>query len=291
MRSLINHSIQWARQRLGMKPLAQSVPELEQWLSGALGRAILAEEQQQIDSALSHLYGFHLLQMSISSQIDLSNASTIQHRFSLNPVASRVSNGGSRGSQTQAGGGLSRGLAEVEKIPLDRESVDVVLMHHVLEFTENPHQLLRETARIVIPKGYVVIVGFNPFSWFGVFKPFARIFSRSTHWRHHSLRLGRVIDWLRLLDFEPLSIDRGFCRWPIDHSKFIEKTQWAETLARKMRLPIGGFYVVVARKDVVGMTPIKPSWKKINPIETLVGVRPTTRVRESSTVKKQKQLH
>jgi hypothetical protein len=45
-------------------------------------------------------------------------------------------------------------------------------------------------------------------------------------------------------------------------------------------LPLGGFYVIVARKDVVGMTPIKPGWKKFNPIESLVGARPAARFGE-----------
>jgi len=145
-----------------------------------------------------------------------------------------------------------------------------VLLHHALEFSEHPHQLLRETERIVIPRGYTLIVSFNPFSWFGVWKSVARLATARKQWRHHSLRLGRVLDWLRLLDFEPVKIDHGFYRWPIDNAGVISKTQWMEKLFRLSKLPVGAYYVILARKDVVGVVPIRPTWKKFKPIEGLV---------------------
>ncbi|MGH1470091.1 MAG: class I SAM-dependent methyltransferase [Cellvibrionaceae bacterium] len=277
------------RNRFGVKPLAQTGDSLEQWLNGSFGQELLSEEKELVDRALTDLYGFHLMQLGISRHVDLTEASTINHRFAFTPsslIPSSLVPPNSLATSQLPPSPLEKASlekhkkplltaqADIEKIPLGSESIDVALLHHVLEFTENPHQLLRETARVIIPRGYVVIVGFNPFSWFGVFKQFGRWFTQKTHWRHHSLRLGRVLDWLTLLDFEPVSIEQGFYRWPIDHSSVMEKTRWYERVAKKTKLPMGGFYIIVARKDVVGMTPLKPSWKKFNPIESFVGSRP-----------------
>jgi len=105
------------KQRLAVKPLSDSIDELETWFTGPLGQTILADEQIQIDNAVADLYGFHLLQMSVNRDIDLSRNSTIQHRFSIAP------------SQKSQGETISA-LAEGERIPLESESVDVVMLHH-----------------------------------------------------------------------------------------------------------------------------------------------------------------
>ncbi|MGI1678124.1 MAG: class I SAM-dependent methyltransferase [Cellvibrionaceae bacterium] len=264
------------RNRFGVKPLSQTGESLEQWLNGSFGQELLSEEKELVDRALSDLYGFHLMQLGISRHVDFTEASTINHRFAFTPTSLKniLQYDPSSNISEKDKKPLLTAQADIEKIPLGSESIDVALLHHVLEFTENPHQLLRETARVIIPRGYVVIVGFNPFSWFGVFKQFGRWFTQKTQWRHHSLRLGRVVDWLALLDFEPVSIEQGFYRWPIDHPSVMEKTRWYERFAKKRKLPMGGFYIIVARKDVVGVTPLKPNWKKFNPIESFVGSRP-----------------
>ena len=245
------------RKRIAVDPLRESIDEVEAWFDSSLGQTVLEDEQQRIDKAVADLYGFHLLQMSVNRHVDLSRNSTIQHRFSLAPA-------------TNASSKKIAAVADGQKIPLESESVDVVMLHHTLEFSKHPHQLLRETERVIIPRGHVLIVSFNPFSWVGLWKLVAR-WGGASHWRHHSLRLGRVLDWLRLLDFEPVKVEHGFYRWPIDHSGVIKKTQWMERLFRATKLPFGGYYLILARKDVVGMTPIRPTWKKFKPIEGLVG--------------------
>jgi len=259
-----------SRQRFGVQPLADSVAPLETWWDGPVGQAVLAEEQPLIDRSLRHIYGFHLMQLAVSRRIDLTAASTINHRFALSPALAHADD---------EVGQLFAGRADLERIPLASETIDLAILHHVLEFSQNPHQMLRETARVLIPRGYVAVLCFNPFSWFGVFKQFGR-FSRRAQWRHHALRLGRVIDWLRLLDFEPVSVSHGFYRWPISHPAIMQSTRWMEAAGRSTRLPVGGFYFILARKDVVCVTPVKPSWKKFNPIEGLVGVQPSSRVVE-----------
>lgn len=245
------------RQRFAVEPLGDSIDDLESWFQSALGQTILADQQRHIDDLVADLYGFHMLQLGVNRDVDLTRNSTIQHRFSLAPAIKKDRE-------------LISAVSEGEKIPLESESVDVVLLHHTLEFSEHPHQLLRETERVVIPRGHVLIVSFNPFSWMGLWKSLAR-FGGSKQWRHHSLRLGRVLDWLRLLDFEPIKIQHGFYRWPIDHSGVIKKTRWMEKLFRATKLPFGGYYLILARKDVVAMMPIRPAWKKFKPMEGLVG--------------------
>ncbi|MCQ4062135.1 class I SAM-dependent methyltransferase, partial [Klebsiella pneumoniae] len=59
-------------------------------------------------------------------------------------------------------------FAEFEELPFESQSLDMIVLPHVLEFSEDPHQLLREVERVLMPEGRVVITGFNPMSLWGL---------------------------------------------------------------------------------------------------------------------------
>ncbi len=63
-------------------------------------------------------------------------------------------------------------LAEAENIPLASDSIDVVVLPHVFEYSNNPHRLLRELDRILIDDGHLVILGINRFSLWGLWYVF-----------------------------------------------------------------------------------------------------------------------
>ena len=48
------------------------------------------------------------------------------------------------------------------QLPLASQSMDLVVMPHVLEFSKDPHQILREAERVLMPEGQIIIAGFNP---------------------------------------------------------------------------------------------------------------------------------
>ena len=58
--------------------------------------------------------------------------------------------------------------AKCHELPIATQSIDLVLLPHVLEFAEEPHAVLREVDRVMMPEGRLVIVGFNPWSLWGM---------------------------------------------------------------------------------------------------------------------------
>ncbi|NOR69196.1 MAG: methyltransferase domain-containing protein [Methylomarinum sp.] len=86
-------------------------------------------------------------------------------------------------------------------LPIQSESVDLVLVPHLLEFDEYRFQTMREIERILKPEGEVVILSFNPLNiW--VFLQFLWDKKMSNTWRGHFISRTRIADWLRLLNFE-----------------------------------------------------------------------------------------
>ena len=228
--------------------------KLDAWLSSSLGQAFLASQQMHINPLIEGLFGYHLMQQSIGRRLNLCAASRIQHAFSLGPIAAGVDSP------------LEHIVSSLELLPLAAESIDLVLLHHVLEYSQDPHQLLREASRVIVKRGHLVVVGFNPVSFYGLYQWMLGRLLPNSHWRHHRLYLSRLKDWLRLIDFEVVSLSYGFYRPPIHHVGIMRKIMWLERLGAWVNFPFGGYYVLVARKDIIPVTPIKPSWGRSSSI-------------------------
>ena len=91
--------------------------------------------------------------------------------------------------------------ADPFQLPLASQSVDLVVLPHVLEGHEHPHEVLRETERVLMPEGQVVISGFNPGSLWRLRQMFSGR-HREAPWDLKFIGLLRLRDWLRVLGFE-----------------------------------------------------------------------------------------
>ena len=237
---------QW-RKRFGVLPLKNSLRPVSDWFASPLGQMLIDKEQDCINTEVRDLFGYHLLQLSVVEHLDLTQASRISHRFALYPHAAEQP--------------IITGVADFTHLPLPPNSIDLVLLHHILDYSPRPHQVLREAASTLISQGHLIVIGFNPWSLLGFWRWLVRFFSDAPQWRQQSLRLGRLLDWLAVLDFEPVSVRQGFFYPPCEKPGVTKYLQWMERWGKRLCLPWGGFYVIVARKDSLALTPIKPQWQ------------------------------
>lgn len=247
------------KKRFGVLPLRASIADLSDWFETPLGQSLLREEQGAIDDALQCVFGYHQLQIGVSGRLDLLGESRISHRFILH-------------TRPEFNPRLSA-LVDFNHLPLPAETMDSILLHHVLDFSQSPHHLLREAARVLIPRGHLIIVGFNPWSLWGVCASVLRLFTSRPRWRFQYLRIGRLLDWLTLVDMEAIDIYQGFYRPPLPQEKAIKYLHWMDRWGKRLRLACGGFYVIVARKDHLTLTPIKPTWQQYRPLRGLAVTR------------------
>ncbi len=235
---------------------------LEHWLNSCLGQALLKKQQAFLDEKLSCLFGFHLMQLSISRNVRFYDGSAIKHKFALSPLP--------EAHQEVAA------FSELDSLPIETESVDVALLHHVLEFSNNPHQLLREASRAIVPSGHILIVGYNPWSLVGCWSKLAG-YRRNSIWQNHLLSARRLVDWLTLLDFTVNDVNYLFFAPPVNSPGTLSRCEHLERGGRRWNLPVGGCYVIHAIKEVVTATPIRPFWhKREKSIVNIPFVKPTT---------------
>ncbi|NRB41370.1 MAG: methyltransferase domain-containing protein [Pseudomonadales bacterium] len=218
-------------------PLKQSIPVVERWFAMPLGRAVLAAQKQCLSKILNGLYGSQALQLSMLREPSFKTLDCAAP-WAMGPMP----------------GGVIDVLCDDEQLPVATQSMDIAVVHHYLEYSHNPHYLLKELTRVIMPSGYIVIVGFNPYSFLGVRSIFGR-FQHQGIWHNHPISAKRIADWLKLLDFTVTDVQYGFYQPPINAfvqheiikriGRFLNRRQW----------PFGGFYVVVAKKQISPLTP------------------------------------
>lgn len=150
-------------------------------------------------------------------------------------------------------------------LPLASGSLDAVVMPHSLELMPDPHRLLREVNRVLSDRGQVLLLGFNPY---GPWSLGQRLRLRGSGYpaADRLIALGRVRDWLQLLDFEVTEMRRfgpGFPWLPRSGVSL------PATAAYWLISGLAPAYLVTARKRVVPIRPIPNRWRVRRP--ALVG--------------------
>jgi hypothetical protein len=116
--------------------------------------------------------------------------------------------------------------------------------------------VLREAERSLIPDGHLVIIGFNPWSLWGV-RRLLSWRSQEMPWNARFLSMNRIKDWLSLLGFDTLHCRYLFQRPPIRNSRMLGRLQFLEPTHGNDRMLLAGAYILVARKRTVILTPLK----------------------------------
>ncbi len=222
---------------------------LSEWFATEQGGYVLAREQAYFDRTVSDIFGYNALQLGLP-----------EHNFlRSNRMPLRFSAGNQQGNDVR--------LCCTE-LPFDTASLDLVLVPHVLEFSENPHQILREVERVLMPEGSLVISGFNPRSLWGMRKALGGLHSRALGckqgypWNGHFITLPRLKDWLALLGFEVAGGRFAVYAPPFRKAKWLERYAFMEKAGDRWWAVSGGVYFLHAVKRVPGMRLIKPQWNE-----------------------------
>jgi SAM-dependent methyltransferase len=222
---------------------------VSEWIETPLGRYLIEHEQQFFDDAVADLFGYNALQLGMP-EVDLLRSSRIQMRCRVGPEP------------------IADLRADVRDLPIASNSVDLVLLPHVLEFNEHPHQILREVVRVLVPEGHVVIAGFNPFSLWGWRRRFHR--GDDYPWRGRFISLMRVKDWLALLGFEISGGRMSAYAPPSRQQKWLERFRFMEAAGDRWWPIAGGVYFLQAVKRVRGVRLIMPKWSdRLKPAKRL----------------------
>jgi SAM-dependent methyltransferase len=151
--------------------------------------------------------------------------------------------------------------ADCHQLPLASDSVDGMILPHTLDFAADPHQVLREVERVLIPEGKVLLSGFNPWSQWGLWRLLRLRSATIPPWCGHFFSGKRIQDWFSLLGFDLEEVVYLHYRPPVSNLSIMQRFAFMERLGEKVYPRFGSVYVILAVKREVTMTPLVTKWR------------------------------
>lgn len=271
--------------------------DLAQWFQTPVGRYLREWELRHCDQAVADCFGYHALQIGCES-LPLLRNSRVQHRWlagieapvpslaadhglqppadSLAPAADGESLGANRVALPEAPTGLPPDNAvplslvlDPVALPFPENSLDLVVLPHTLEASADPHVALREIARVLVPEGRLIVIGFNPLSLWGTQQKHSLVAQRMGGTAppfipdvDDLIGYQRLCDWLHLLNLEIDGGRFGCYRPGLMSEKWFDRLEWMEHAGDRWWPVLGGVYFLEAVKRVRGVRMIQPRWKQ-----------------------------
>ena len=240
-----------------------------------------AWEQARLDELTADIFGFNAIQIGLP-QVDGLQANRMPHKWHsdsiLAPKAALAPGepaAASAAADPVASSMPSESLARLSapvpltvvhdfaELPFASQSLDLVVLPHILEFAAEPHQVLREVERVLIPEGQLIVCGFNPASLWGARQVAGRLSGAPFLPRDGEfISLPRLKDWLKLLNMEVSRGHFGCYAPPCTTETWLNRYAFMEQAGHRWWPYLGAVYMVQAIKRVKGMRLIGPVWKR-----------------------------
>lgn len=212
------------------------ISPFDDWLRSSRGRATRAVESVLLREALEDCFGWEFLQVGCwGGERELIAGARTRRQTVISSTISA-------GVDVQS---------RLTQLPIASDSVDAVLLPHTLEFETDPYSVLREVDRVMTGEGKLLVLGFHPWSLWGL-----RARATRGGWPPQLRRLiseRRLRDWLVLLGYDI-----------VETRRYLYESPWGQPVAEARSLHRGwynplpaGAYLMKARKRVYAVPPLR----------------------------------
>ena len=153
-------------------------------------------------------------------------------------------------------------------LPVQSDSIDMIILPHLLEFDTHRFQTMREVERVLKPEGLLVVLNFNPWS---LWVRYQYLWDKkmADSWGGHFISRSRILDWLKLLNFEAtVSSEFNMDSIKSKQGKFIANGHSFFSTAYAVK-------AIKRRYNIIPLTPVKnanPNLALVNSLNPLARI-------------------
>jgi len=226
--------------------------QAKKWFATDLGLSVYESEQKVVQSHLESCFGYNIVQLGSVNENSLIQSARIKRKFVLECSSECFENSSMR--------------SYFQQLAIKNNSIDTVVLHHTLEFENDPHAILRETERVLVPEGKLIIVLFNPFSLWGLWhvhltmKQLVKQKKPVLPSCGHLISQKRLKDWLSLLGFDYSKSHPALFRPPVNQLPILSHLKFMDKAGKRYWPNLAGSQCILATKRISTLTPIRPKW-------------------------------
>ena len=216
---------------------------IDEWYGSETGQYLFSQLEEKVSPLLATTFGYYSLQIGCAGMAaSLQQSCRVKHQFTLDDL-----------------GSAAKVKANPSMLPVATDSVDLVILMHHLSNTQQPHAVLREAFRILIPEGKLVIIDFNPMSLWGLRYLFQCWLER-VPFNGHFYTARRIHDWMQLLGFDQQMHSRVGYLPPIQKPSITRHLTWLEKGTKNCLPVLGALNLMVYTKNISPLTPVRHRW-------------------------------
>lgn len=205
---------------------------LNEWFSSPLGLSVAHEFIVQLEPLKEFLKGETLLQLGNCAENPWLNILDFKHKWVASPF------------EVNQHVDLECSL---HQLPLNRNSLDCVVVPLSLEAFGNSMSLIDEIDRVVKPMGYIVLLSLNPWSLWGVAIKLGLL--NCYHDRHVKMRTPFNLNRIFLQRGYRQCVLNNFCYIPpVNNQSVIKKLIFLDEVGKMIWPFPSGFYCYIAQK-------------------------------------------
>jgi SAM-dependent methyltransferase len=222
-----------------------------------LGQYLVDQVKSKLDAVLSTSFGYYAITVgSANVASELMQNCRIKHVFRM-------------------GEGDSSPDVKINNasLPVAADSTDMVVLIHALSQAQDPHAILREANRVLIPDGKLIIIDFNPVSFWGG-RHLLQAWLDDAPWAGHYYTARRLKDWTSLLGFEQQHHIKCAYILPFNFQNIISRSRIFSKFSERWLSFSSALNVLVFEKNTIPLTPVRNRWVKRQMLPARVA-RPT----------------
>jgi len=230
------------------KQASELLRQLNAWWSSTLGQLVIQVETEKLIKVFPGIFGYHIVLFGIVAQFKMIEYSVIPYQTVINPF--------------HKDDGFSKTITgRWDVLPFASDSVDLVVLPHTLDFSEDATTVIQEACRVLIPEGRLLLFGFNPFSLWR-FNSYLSQAKRENKTKPASCGLksvGFIKKELKQQNFQIIDQDYFLFQPPMKNIRMMEKLGFLNKFSRFGLRGLSGVYFIEAQKKVEGMKAVQIS--------------------------------